>query len=56
MERKKREEARKKALDQISESPRPATQEQKQYLARVKDLRSKFKQEPMDGKDHLALK
>lgn len=40
---------RKKALEYVNKSPRLPTQEQKQYLARVKDLRSKFKQEPIEG-------
>ncbi|XP_066156595.1 histone acetyltransferase KAT7 [Euwallacea fornicatus] len=48
VERRKREETRKKALEYIYKSPSSPTQEQKQYLARVKDLRNKFKQEPMD--------
>ncbi|XP_060527535.1 histone acetyltransferase KAT7 isoform X3 [Cylas formicarius] len=47
-ERKKREEIRNKAVEQHRNSPKPITQEQKQYLAKVKDLRSKFKIEPME--------
>lgn len=54
-ERKKREDVRKKAVENANKSPRATTsQEQKQYLAKVRDLRSKFKQEPNeDIKPHI---
>lgn len=50
LERKKREEMRKKALDVYKRSSKNAhpTMEQKQYMQKVKDLREKFKMEPMD--------
>lgn len=49
VDRKKREETRKKALEFHKKSPRPhVTQEQKQYLMKIRDLRSKFKAEPME--------
>ncbi|XP_050512861.1 histone acetyltransferase KAT7 [Diabrotica virgifera virgifera] len=45
-ERKKREEARKKALEFHKKTPRPnASSEQKQYLQRIRDMRAKFKME-----------
>ncbi|XP_030751236.1 histone acetyltransferase KAT7 [Sitophilus oryzae] len=47
-ERKKREEIRKKASEHYIKSPKQATVEQKLYLARIKDLRIKFKMEPME--------
>ncbi|KAL1501032.1 hypothetical protein ABEB36_006437 [Hypothenemus hampei] len=47
-DRKKREEVRKKALEHPNKSPRAPTQDQKLYLARIKDLRVKFKQEPVE--------
>lgn len=50
-ERRKREEIRKKALEnykKTSKNPHP-NPEQKQYMQKVKDLRDKFKMEPMDG-------
>lgn len=50
-ERKKREDFRKKALDIFRKSPRTLpTNEQKQYLQKVKDLRAKFKIEDVDEK------
>lgn len=55
-DRKKREDGRKKALDSAKKWAN-ATQEQKQYLQKVKDLRSKFKIEPMENsKDVVADK
>ncbi|XP_018563178.1 histone acetyltransferase KAT7 isoform X2 [Anoplophora glabripennis] len=48
-ERRKREEIRKKALEYHKKSPRsPATSEQKQYLQKIRDIRSKFKTEPIE--------
>lgn len=49
VERKKRDEMRKKALETYKKSSRShATQEQKQYLQKIKDLREKFKLEATD--------
>ncbi|KAJ8913599.1 hypothetical protein NQ315_013421 [Exocentrus adspersus] len=48
-ERKKREEMRRKALEYHKKSPRtPATLEQKQYLQKIRDMRGKFKTEPIE--------
>lgn len=49
LERKKRDEIRKRALDNYKRTPRGhASAEQKQYLQRIKELRSKFKAEPIE--------
>lgn len=50
VERKKREDMRKKALEMYKRSSKNAhpTAEQKQYMQKIKDLREKFKMEPMD--------
>ncbi|XP_008197990.1 histone acetyltransferase KAT7 isoform X1 [Tribolium castaneum] len=49
LERKKREEMRRKALEFHRKSPRPQpTQEQKQYLQKIRDIHLKFKSEPME--------
>lgn len=55
VERKKREDMRKKALDVFKKTPKGhQTAEMKQYLQRVKDLRAKFKMEAMeDVKPHV---
>lgn len=51
IERKKREEFRKRAMDMYKKSPRSLpTPEHKQYLQKIKDLRSKFKLEDIDEK------
>nr|CAI5849687.1 unnamed protein product [Callosobruchus analis] len=44
-ERKKREEARKKALDYHKRSPRAPTSEQRAFLQKIRDLRAKWKAE-----------
>lgn len=50
VERRKREEIRKKTLEYHKKSPKPSSsQEQKQYLAKIRDLRSKFKLEPNEN-------
>jgi histone acetyltransferase MYST2 len=49
IERKKREDIRKKALEYHKKSPRPQpTQEQKQYLQKIRDIHLKFKSEPVE--------
>lgn len=53
-DRKKREEFRKKALENYKKSPRALpTSEQKQYLIKIKDLRAKFKLEEVDEKPSI---
>ncbi|CAH1100230.1 unnamed protein product, partial [Psylliodes chrysocephalus] len=48
-ERKKREDVRKKVLEFHKKTPRPhANHDQKQYLERIRDVRSKFKIEPIE--------
>ncbi|CAH1154176.1 unnamed protein product [Phaedon cochleariae] len=48
-ERKKREELRKKSLEFHRKTPRPhANADQKQFLQKIKDMRSKFKSEPIE--------
>lgn len=48
-ERKKREEIRRKALEYHKKTPRPpATQEQKQYLQKIRDLRMRFKSDAIE--------
>ncbi|RZC42152.1 histone acetyltransferase KAT7, partial [Asbolus verrucosus] len=48
-ERKKREDARKKALEYHRKSPRPqTTQDQKQYLQKIRDIHLKFKSDPVE--------
>lgn len=55
IERKKREEMRKKALEVYKKTPKGhQTTEMKQYLQKVKDLRAKFKVETVeDVKPHV---
>ncbi|XP_076250022.1 lysine acetyltransferase chameau isoform X2 [Rhynchophorus ferrugineus] len=48
IERKKRDENRRKFAELYKKSPKPTTPDQKQYLAKIKDLRNKFKQEPIE--------
>lgn len=48
-ERNKREEIRRKAIEYHSKTPRsPPTIEQKQYLQKIRDIRFKFKGEPIE--------
>ncbi|XP_063932651.1 histone acetyltransferase KAT7 isoform X2 [Zophobas morio] len=48
-ERKKREDNRKKALEYHRKSPRPQiTQDQRQYLQKIRDIHLKFKSEPVE--------
>lgn len=48
-ERKKREDVRRKALEYHKKSPRPPpTTEQKQYLQRIREIRTKFKMDHLE--------
>ncbi|CAH0555657.1 unnamed protein product [Brassicogethes aeneus] len=56
-DRKKREEQRRKAAEFHKKSPRPhASQDQKNYLNKIRDLRAKFKAEPMEDSKRVVDK